>query len=518
MDETPMAVALPNPRHLSYYGLHDTPFGATVGPRPLWLGRTHREVLATLTAAIRDGDGGMFLLTGDVGTGKTGLVNRLIEMLSGDSLAIGRIPGPIFDVSELAHAVADALGIQGELPSGTTFATHVGDLLGRAGAPGKKVLLILDEGQNLSDELLHNVFELSSIGRVHGYPLAVLLVGQSELGDELAKDRYAELRQRITTRCVLEPLSEEEVGEYIRSCLEIAGSKEVIFDRDAIQQIASISRGAPGVINVICERALLAGYRRHAPVIDPGIIDGCLAERRPPSHAPVRHDQRLVGARRDSADDGGARDGGLERRGADVTGLARHVGRLRRQHARRLRVPPRPSRGTRWLPLLAAVVLGIGGGYALYAGIRGNLPHETVPDSPVERPGLQGAVGTTPSLAIGGREEGGSKVEAPIASPDEVGPKLPADGDRRRRIGAMTPTPSLRAREDRRPTPAPARESGRLPAVVGTAEPHDPGAVIDWLLREAGQLAPSRPLPALEPRRLRSPEAPRRAPPRRWSP
>jgi len=253
-------------------------------------------------------------------------------------------------------------------------------------------------------------------------------------------------------------------------------------------------------------------------VIDPGIIDGCLAERRLPSHAPVRHDQRPVGALRDSggADDGGARDGGLERRGADVTELVPHVGRLRRQHARRRRILPRPSRATRWLPLLAAVVLGIGG-YALYAGIRGNVPHETVPDSPVERPGLQGAVGTTPSRAIGGNGKRGSKMAAPIASPEEVGPKLPADGDRRRRIGGMPPAASPLAREDRRPTPAPARESGRLPAVAGTAEPHDPGAVIDWLLKEAGNLAPSRPLPALEPRRLRSPEAPRRAPPRRRS-
>ena len=463
MDKTSVQAVLPHPRgHLAYYGLRDTPFGATVGPRPLWLGRTHREALATLTAAIRDGDGGLFLLTGDVGTGKTGLVNRLIGTLSGDRLVIGRIPGPIFDVSELVQAVADAFGIQGKWPSGPAVATHVGELLGRAGSPGQKALLILDEAQNLSDELLLTVFELSSVGTSQGYPLAILLVGESELGDELAKDHHAGLRQRIITRCVLEPLSEEEVGEYIRSCLEIAGAEEMIFDRDAVRQIASISRGAPGVINVVCERALVAGYWRQARVIGRGIIDDCLAERGP----------RDI----DGADDGGARDGGIERRGADVSELPRDA--------------PRRSRATLWPPVLAAVMLGIAG-YSLYAGwfdqIRANVSRGALRDSPVERPGPESTVATTPSLAIGGNEKRGGKAEAPIASPDNVGPRPAADGDRRQRDRAMAPAASPLAREDAMPQQAPAREEGRLPAIGGEAEAHDPGAVIDWLLKESGK-------------------------------
>ena len=447
MDKTLMQAALPHSwGHLSYYGLRDTPFSAAVGPRPLWLGRTHREALAILTAAIRDGDGSMCLLTGNAGTGKTGLVNRLIRTLSEDSLVIGRIRGPVFDVSELSKAVAEAFGIQGEPFSGTAFATHFGDLLGRAGSPGKKVLLILDEAHNLSDELLQKVFELSSIGTFRGYPLAILLVGESELGEELAKDHHTGSRQRITARCVLAPLSEEEVGEYIRSCLETAGCDEMIFDRDAVRQIASISRGAPGVINVVCERALLAGYRRQAPVIGRGIIDDCLGERESSSHAPATHDRDAPRAR--------------------------------------------ARRATPWFAVLATIMLGLAG-YALYTGrfdqIRANAPRGALRDSPVERPRPEGAVGTTPPRAIGGNEDGSGRAEAPIASPDNVGPKPAADDDRRQRDRAMAPAASPPAGEDARPKQAPAREGRRLPALASEAEAHDPGAVIDWLLRESGK-------------------------------
>ena len=139
-----------------------------------------------------------------------------------------------------------------------------------------KVLLVIDEAQGLGDELLRKVFDLSTIGTFEEHPFAILLAGQRELSAALSKDQHAGLRQRITTTCVLEPLTADEVGEYIRSRLRTAGSEEAIFAPDAVRQIASVSRGAPGLINVVCERALLAGYQRQARPIGPEIIDACL--------------------------------------------------------------------------------------------------------------------------------------------------------------------------------------------------------------------------------------------------
>ena len=152
----------------------------------------------------------------------------------------------------------------------------------------------------------------------------------------------------------------------------------------------------------------------------------------------------------------------------------------RRRHA------PRASRATRWLPLAAAVMLGMAG-YALYAGVLGNVPRGELRDAPVERPVPERAVGDTPSLAIGANEAGDSKAEAPIAPPDNAGPKPAADGDRAPQSRAMAPAASPLAREDARPKQAPAHEGGRLPAIEGEAEAHDPGAVIDWLLKESGK-------------------------------
>ena len=276
MREGVTEAALPGPHgYLTYYKLLDAPFRTTADSRRLWLGGSHRALLDTLTAAIRQGDG-IILLTGDAGTGKTSLVNWVIDMLDREALVIGRLPPWVFEVSELSQAVADAFGLGGKFPSAAAFATRFREFLATAQSRGSKVLLVIDEAQGLGDELLRKVFDLSTVGTFEEHPFAILLAGQRELSAALSKDQHAGLRQRITTTCVLEPLTTDEVGEYIRSRLHTAGSEEAIFAPDAVRQIASVSRGAPGLINVVCERALLAGYQRQARPIGPEIIDASL--------------------------------------------------------------------------------------------------------------------------------------------------------------------------------------------------------------------------------------------------
>ena len=204
------------------------------------------------------------------------MVNWLIERLGRESLVIGRLPPFVFEASELSQAVADAFGFGGKISSAAAFATRFRVFLADAHSRGAKVLLVIDEAQGLGDELLRKVFDLSTIGTFEEHPFAILLAGQKELRAALSKDQHAGLRQRITTTCVLDPLTADEVGEYIQSRLRAAVSEEAIFGPDAIRQIAAVSRGAPGLVDVVCERALLAGYRRQSRAIGPEIIDACL--------------------------------------------------------------------------------------------------------------------------------------------------------------------------------------------------------------------------------------------------
>ena len=402
MRDAATETALAGPHgYLTYYKLRDAPFRTTADPRRLWLGRAHRALLETLSAAIRQGDG-IILLTGDAGTGKTSLVNWLLDMLGRESLVIGRLPPSVFEVSELSQAVADAFGLGGKFPSAAAFATRFREFLAAAQSRGSKVLLVIDEAQGLGDELLRKVFGLSTIGTFEEHPFAILLAGQQELSAAISKGQHAGLRQRITTRCVLEPLTADEVDEYIQSRLRTAGSDEAIFTPDAVREIASVSRGAPGLIDVVCERALLAGYRRQASAIGREIIDACLGglglgdDGRWPAEAPWAS----VFARRRSA---------------------------------------RPGT-TLKIILLGLAMLGAGG-YALYVG-RFGRPSGHPAQSPTGTPAVdrrgQDGQGDAVSSPVAAREASTDKDEPSAqAPPIDGGPKLPpATGSRACEIGA----------------------------------------------------------------------------------
>jgi type II secretory pathway predicted ATPase ExeA len=454
MRDAATETALADPHgYLTYYKLSDVPFRATADPRRLWLGGTQRALLETLTAAIRQGDG-VLLLTGDTGTGKTSVVNWLIETLGGESLLIGRLPPCVFEVSELYQAVADAFDLEGQFLGAASFATRFRDFLADAQSHGSQVLLVIDEAQGLGDELLRKVFDLSTIGTFEEHPFAILLAGQKELGETLSTDQHAGLRQRISTRCVLEPLTMEEVGGYIHSRLRTAGSEEAIFTPDAVRQIGSASRGAPGLINVICEHALLDGYRRQARAIGPEIIDACL--------------------------------GGLGL-GDDGRWLAEgHV------------APSKPSQAPffprRWsarlgttlkLVLLSLAILGVGG-YALYvAGFGRPSAYPPTAAPATERRGQDKGVSSPPAVAGDATEASPDNEEPPTLPPRVEGPKVRprrADGERVSSAPVQARAPGERVRWPDIP-----REPADVPAPERETDANDPGAVIDWLMRKSGQ-------------------------------
>lgn len=264
MDGAGPRAGLPGPaEYLAYYNLHAAPFPARAAASALWLGPTRRALLDALAGAIRLRTG-VLVLTGDVGSGKTSLVDALVDTLNDGTVIAVHVPSFGLDAADFFPAVARACGLDG-LPEGReAFPAGLGQMLDRASQAGQTVLLILDEAQRLGHELLGKVQELAIAGSQGERRLAILLVGQTELEAALLDARHGALAERIVARHVLEPLTADEVGDYIRHCLRAAGADHDIFSADAVREIARLSRGIPATIGTLCDRALLTGHQRRA--------------------------------------------------------------------------------------------------------------------------------------------------------------------------------------------------------------------------------------------------------------
>jgi general secretion pathway protein A len=282
------AAELPGPdRHLPFYGLASPPFRSGADPGRLWLGNAHRAILDTLARAIREGNG-IAVLTGDAGTGKTSLAQRFIAMLGPTGISVGRVSSPGQAPSDFFEAVLSAYGVRRPVHDKDTFAACIRTVLARAAARGDKVLLVVDEAQGLGHELLCEVGDLSALAAASGHPLFILLVGETRLTAALKDDQHGALRERIIARCAVPPLGPDEVSAYVRHYLDAAGAVTEIFSPEAIRTIASLSRGAPGAINIIGDRALLVGRARRARPITEAIVADC--GRSPGSPSPALAD------------------------------------------------------------------------------------------------------------------------------------------------------------------------------------------------------------------------------------
>ena len=234
---------------------------------------------------------GIALLTGDAGTGKTSLAQRLIAMLGPAGISVGRVSSPGQAPSDFFEAVLSAYGVRRPVHDKDTFAACIRDVLARAAARGDKVLLVVDEAQGLGHELLREVGDLSALAAASGHPLVILLVGETRLTAALQDDRHAALRERIIARCAVPPLGPDEVGAYVRHYLDAAGAVTEVFSPEAIRTIASLSRGAPGAINIIGDRALLVGRARRARPITEAIVSDCGRSPGSPSAAAADFDR-----------------------------------------------------------------------------------------------------------------------------------------------------------------------------------------------------------------------------------
>ena len=224
---------------------------------------------------------GFLLLTGDVGTGKTTLINTLLNSLDSDTVVIN-ISDPRLDKLDFFKLVSHSLGLDTKLRTKFDFITTFGDFLCRTHDSGKRVLLIIDEAHKLSLDSLEEIRLLSNIERQDTKLLNVFFIGQDEFNGTIIRPECRALRQRVTIVHHIEPLNGDETEQYVKYRLRVAGTQKAIFTDRALKEVYRFSRGYPRLINIVCDRALLAGYTDDLQTIPPKVIRECVKDLRLP--------------------------------------------------------------------------------------------------------------------------------------------------------------------------------------------------------------------------------------------
>lgn len=242
-----------------FFGFKERPFQLVPNPAYLYLSKCHEEALAHLTYAISQGDG-FVEIVGEVGTGKTTLCRVFLESLN-DSIEAAFIFNPKLDSVQLLKAVNDDFGIDSRPDTIKELSDILNGFLIKKKAEGKRILILIDEAQNLSSEVLEQLRLLSNLETTTSKLLQIILVGQPELGDILDSYELRQLSQRITLACRLMPLTLVETLEYIRHRMYVAAGRPTTkFTSGAIREVYAYSGGVPRLINIACDRALLTAY------------------------------------------------------------------------------------------------------------------------------------------------------------------------------------------------------------------------------------------------------------------
>jgi general secretion pathway protein A len=280
--------------YLEHFNLSERPFSITPNPLFLYMSPCHREALAHLLYGLGEG-GGFVQLTGEVGTGKTSLCRCLLEQVP-DNVNIAVVLNPKVTATELIATVCDELGIS--YPADTTSIKTLIDILNRhlldAHARGQRTVLIIDEAQNLSADVLEQVRLLTNLETPTQKLLQIILIGQPELRDMLAREELRQLSQRVTARYHLEPISRDETEAYMRHRLQICGTSKQLFNKGAVERIQQLSGGIPRLINVLCDRALLGAYVEGKPQVDKKVVGKAAREVLAEEPAATRPRSRLV--------------------------------------------------------------------------------------------------------------------------------------------------------------------------------------------------------------------------------
>jgi type II secretory pathway predicted ATPase ExeA len=278
-----------------FFGLKENPFNVNPDPRFLFQTSEIREALACLTYGV-ERRRGFVLLTGEVGTGKTTLLNKLLEGLREARVATAFIFNPRLSANQFLHFMLGDFGIACESRMKSQVLLLLNQWLLERYRAGETAVLIVDEAQNLSLELLEEIRLLTNLETATEKLLQIVLSGQPELENLINQPELRQLRQRITLRCRMLPLSLEETRGYISERLRIAGAEgEPIFNSDAIEVVFRYSGGIPRVINLLCEHSLITAYAEEQKTVPAGMVQAVAQEfelGEQPAAAPARREGR----------------------------------------------------------------------------------------------------------------------------------------------------------------------------------------------------------------------------------
>jgi general secretion pathway protein A len=257
--------------YLSFYGLKEEPFAATPDPRFLYFTSGHRDALAHLVYGVQENTG-FLVLTGEVGTGKTSLLRALLQRLDG-TVAVAFIVNSGLSFDGILEYMLEEFGIPTPAASRAQRLVALHRFLSERAHAGQRVLLIIDEAHRLRQGTLEHIRLLANFETPTQQRLQILLVGQPELRAKLALPALRQLRQRITLRAVIPPLSAPDIGRYIRRRLQVAGARDPdLFTERAVSRIARYADGIPRIVNTVCGYALLIGYADQRRQLDVDIV------------------------------------------------------------------------------------------------------------------------------------------------------------------------------------------------------------------------------------------------------
>ncbi|MBW7881846.1 MAG: AAA family ATPase [Caldilineaceae bacterium] len=261
----------------AFYGLKERPFALLPDPSFLYMSRRHGTALTLLQYSIQNRQG-FTVVTGEVGCGKTTLINRLLDEV-GPELRVGLINFTHSSFGEMAEWIMMAFDLDYKGKSKVELYDDFVQFLIREYAAGHPVVLIVDEAQNLGVKGLEEIRMLSNVNAQKEYLLHLILVGQPELGELLRKHELRQLMQRVSVAYNLEPFSQGDVGAYIAHRMKVAGGDPEVFTPEAVRLIAAASDGVPRLVNTLCDLCLVYGFSADQKSVDAATVRSVLRDR-----------------------------------------------------------------------------------------------------------------------------------------------------------------------------------------------------------------------------------------------
>lgn len=263
--------------YTSFFGFQCKPFQLTPDPEFLFMSSVHKRALTYLNYGIQD-NAGFILVTGEIGAGKTTIIRSMMKSLK-EGIKLARINNTRVSSEQLISMINEDFGIDTKGKDKTQMLSDLTSFLIDQYAQGLRSMIIIDEAQNLSSELLEEIRLLSNLETDKSKLLQIILVGQPELNITLSRPELEQLRQRITTNTHIGPLNREETAAYIKHRLKVAGNEDgVKFEEGVMDAVYDFSKGIPRLINILCDFTLLAAFVDGMKTIDMELIKGIISD------------------------------------------------------------------------------------------------------------------------------------------------------------------------------------------------------------------------------------------------